>query len=87
MRHHTSPERFGLKQIAINGLSPAQEPKAAELAAVRAYAKAHGVATIYAETLVSPAIERRPLPVRPVEDGHPRPDRRPNRHLGWHGLL
>jgi zinc transport system substrate-binding protein len=49
-------ERFGLKQIAINGISPDQEPKAGELAAVSTYAKAHGVTTIYAETLVSPAI-------------------------------
>jgi zinc transport system substrate-binding protein len=49
-------ERFGLRQIAINGLSPGQEPKAAELAAVSAYAKARGVTTIYAETLASPAI-------------------------------
>jgi zinc transport system substrate-binding protein len=49
-------QRFGLKQIAINGLSPDQEPKPADLAAVSAYAKAHGVTTIYAETLVSPAI-------------------------------
>jgi zinc transport system substrate-binding protein len=49
-------ERFGLNQIAINGLSPDQEPQAAELAAVSTYAKTHGVTTIYAETLVSPAI-------------------------------
>lgn len=49
-------QRFGMTQIAINGLSPDQEPKAADLAAVSAYAKAHGVTTIYAETLVSPAI-------------------------------
>ena len=49
-------ERFGMLQIAINGLSPDQEPKPAELAAVATYAKAHGVTTIYAETLVSPAI-------------------------------
>ena len=49
-------QRFGLKQIAINGLSPDQEPNAAELAAVSTYAKAHGVTTVYAETLVSPAI-------------------------------
>jgi zinc transport system substrate-binding protein len=49
-------QRFGLKQIAINGLSPDQEPKAADLAAVSTYARAHGVTTIYAETLVSPAI-------------------------------
>ena len=49
-------QRFALKQIAINGLSPDQEPKAADLAAVSSYARAHGVTTIYAETLVSPAI-------------------------------
>jgi zinc transport system substrate-binding protein len=48
--------RFGMKQIAINGISPEQEPKAAALAAVSTFAKAHGVTTIYAETLVSPAI-------------------------------
>jgi zinc transport system substrate-binding protein len=45
-----------MRQIAINGLSPDQEPKAAELAAVSTFARAHGVTTIYAETLVSPAI-------------------------------
>jgi len=49
-------QRIGMRQIAINGLSPAQEPNAADLAAVSRYAKAHGVTTIYAETLVSPAI-------------------------------
>jgi zinc transport system substrate-binding protein len=49
-------QRFGMKQIAINGISPDQEPKAAELAAVSTYARANGVTTIYAETLVSPAI-------------------------------
>ena len=49
-------QRFGMKQIAINGLSPEQEPNATEIAAVSSYAKAHGVTTVYAETLVSPAI-------------------------------
>ena len=49
-------ERFGMKQIAINGLSPDQEPRASENAAVSTYARAHGVTTVYAETLVSPAI-------------------------------
>jgi zinc transport system substrate-binding protein len=48
--------RFGMKQMAINGISPEQEPKAAALAAVSTYARANGVTTIYAETLVSPAI-------------------------------
>jgi zinc transport system substrate-binding protein len=49
-------KRFRMVQIAINGLNPDQEPNAAELAAVSTYARAHGVTTIYAETLVSPAI-------------------------------
>jgi len=49
-------ERYGMVQIAINGLSPSQEPKPADLAVVSSYARAHGVTTIYAETLVSPAI-------------------------------
>jgi zinc transport system substrate-binding protein len=49
-------QRFGMKQIAINGISPDQEPKASELAAVSTYARANGVTTIYAETLVNPAI-------------------------------
>jgi zinc transport system substrate-binding protein len=48
--------RFDLRQIAINGLSPGSEPSAGALATVSVYAKAHGVTTIYAETLVSPAI-------------------------------
>jgi zinc transport system substrate-binding protein len=51
-------DRFDMKQISISGLSPDQEPKAAELAAVSRYAKVNGVTTIYAETLVSPAIAR-----------------------------
>ena len=49
-------ERFGFTQVAINSLSPHQEPSAAQLVAVSTYAKAHEVTTIYAETLVSPAI-------------------------------
>ncbi len=51
-------KRFGMSQVAINGLSPDQEPKATDLAAVSTYARAHGVTTIYAETLVSPAIAK-----------------------------
>jgi zinc transport system substrate-binding protein len=45
-----------MRQIAINGISPDQEPKAGALAAVSTYVKAHGVTTVYAETLASPAI-------------------------------
>ncbi len=49
-------QRFGMKQVAIRGISPEQEPNAAEIAQVSTYAKTHGVTTIYAETLASPAI-------------------------------
>jgi zinc transport system substrate-binding protein len=49
-------QRFGMKQVAINGISPGQEPDSAEIAAVSTFAKANGVTTVYAETLASPAI-------------------------------
>jgi zinc transport system substrate-binding protein len=49
-------QRFGMKQIAINGINPDQEPNAAEIAAVSTSAKANGVTTVYAEPLASPAI-------------------------------
>ena len=49
-------QRFGMRQVAINGISPDQEPNATELAAVSNYARAHGVTTVYTETLASPAI-------------------------------
>ena len=49
-------QRFGMHQSAINGISPDQEPNAAEIAAMTRYVRTHGVTTIYAETLASPAI-------------------------------
>jgi zinc transport system substrate-binding protein len=49
-------QRFGMRQIAINGINPDQEPNAAEIAAVSTSAKANGVTTVYAEPLASPAI-------------------------------
>jgi zinc transport system substrate-binding protein len=49
-------QRFGMRQVAINGLSPGQEPNAADIAVVSGYARANGVKTIYSETLASPAI-------------------------------
>jgi zinc transport system substrate-binding protein len=48
-------ERYGLTQVAIAGLSPDVEPSGAQLAEVADFVKAHGVTTIYAETLVEPA--------------------------------
>jgi len=48
--------RYGMTQVGITGLSPEAEPEAATLARVATYVKEHHVSTIYAETLVSPAI-------------------------------
>jgi zinc transport system substrate-binding protein len=51
-------ERYGLSQVAITGLTPEEEPSAARLAEVAAYAKQNGVQVIFFETLVSPKIAR-----------------------------
>ena len=42
--------------MGITGLSPDAEPEPAKLAEVATYVRAHHVSTVYAETLVSPAI-------------------------------
>ena len=49
-------EQYGLTQIGISGLTPDAEPSPARIAAVQEEAKAHGVTTIFYETLVSPAV-------------------------------
>ena len=48
--------RYGLEQIAISGLSPEAEPSPGRIAEVIDLARAHGVTTIFFETLVSPDI-------------------------------
>jgi zinc transport system substrate-binding protein len=50
--------RYGLKQIGITGLTPEDEPKPSDLAAVADFVRKHAVRTIYYETLVSPVIAR-----------------------------
>ncbi len=47
---------YGLTQVPISGLSPEQEPTAAQMAKVVDFAKQHNVKTIFFETLVSPKI-------------------------------
>ncbi|WP_322904252.1 metal ABC transporter substrate-binding protein [Paenibacillus campi] len=47
---------YGLTQVPITGLSPEQEPTAAQMAKVVDFAKQHHVKTIFFETLVSPQI-------------------------------
>lgn len=49
-------ERYGLKQVAISGVSPEEEPTPQRLAEVATQARAHGATTIYFETLVSPKV-------------------------------
>lgn len=48
--------RYGFTQAAISGLSPESEPDPQRLAKVADYAKKNHVETIYAETLISPAV-------------------------------
>jgi zinc transport system substrate-binding protein len=49
-------EQYALTQIGISGLTPDAEPSPARIAAVQEEARAHGVTTIFYETLVSPAV-------------------------------
>jgi len=50
--------RYGMRQVGITGLSPDTEPDPGELARTAAFVREHRVATIYYETLVSPAVAR-----------------------------
>lgn len=49
-------QRYGLRQIAISGLSPEAEPSPRRLEEVARFAREHGVSTIFFETLVSPRV-------------------------------
>lgn len=49
-------ERYGLSQIGISGLSPDEEASPARIAQIQQEAAAHGITTIFFETLVSPAV-------------------------------
>jgi zinc transport system substrate-binding protein len=49
-------QRFDLRQVAINALSPEQEPNASEIAKVSTCTKANSVTTLHAQTLTRPAI-------------------------------
>jgi zinc transport system substrate-binding protein len=49
-------ERYGLRQIAVSGLSPEAEPSPQRLADVARQARTHGVTTVFFETLVSPKV-------------------------------
>ncbi|KWX86403.1 hypothetical protein AMQ83_19135 [Paenibacillus riograndensis] len=49
-------KEYGLTQVPIAGLSPEQEPSAAQMAKIVEFAKAHKVKTIFFETLVSSGV-------------------------------
>ncbi|MNI58810.1 High-affinity zinc uptake system binding-protein ZnuA precursor [compost metagenome] len=49
-------KEYGLTQVPIAGLSPEQEPSAAQMASVVEFAKEHDVKTIFFETLVSSSV-------------------------------
>jgi zinc transport system substrate-binding protein len=48
--------RYGMSQVGITGLTPDAEPSPTALAKVTKLVRDHGVRTIYAETLASPAV-------------------------------
>ncbi|MFJ6214655.1 metal ABC transporter substrate-binding protein [Streptomyces sp. NPDC092296] len=49
-------DRYGITQVAINGVDPEAEPSPARLAEIQRQARAHGVTTIFFETLTSPKL-------------------------------
>ena len=49
-------ERYGLEVIGISGLSPSQEPSAAQQAEIADLVRERGITTVYTETLVDPAV-------------------------------
>ena len=49
-------EAFELHQVGISGLAPDEEPAPSALTDATEFVRAHGVRTIYFETLVSPAV-------------------------------
>lgn len=51
-------KRYGLKQIAISGLSPSDEPSAKELENVIKLVKEHQLKAIFFETLVDPKVAK-----------------------------
>jgi zinc transport system substrate-binding protein len=48
--------RYGLRQVAITGLSPESEPNPARLAEIEEIVRREGVTTIFTEELVSPEV-------------------------------
>jgi zinc transport system substrate-binding protein len=49
-------QRYGLRQVSVEGLSPEAEPEPRQLARVIARVRASGATTVYAEPLASPRV-------------------------------
>ena len=49
-------QRYGLTQVSVSGITPDVEPTATAMAAIVTTIREHHVRTVYAETLVSPAL-------------------------------
>ncbi len=49
-------QRYGLTEIGISGINPDAEPSPARIAEIHEEARAHGITTIFFETLTSPAV-------------------------------
>ena len=50
--------RYGLNQVAVEGLSPDAEPAPRDLARVARLVREHGATTVFSETLASPRVAR-----------------------------
>ncbi len=48
--------RYGLTQLSVSGISPDVEPTAAQMSSIVSLIRSRHVSTVYAETLVSPAL-------------------------------
>ncbi|MCD0482667.1 metal ABC transporter substrate-binding protein [Streptacidiphilus sp. ASG 303] len=49
-------DRYGIRQVAVSGVDPESEPSPARLAAIQRQARAHGVTTVFFETLSNPKL-------------------------------
>jgi len=49
-------QRYGLTQVSVSGISPDVEPTASQMSDIVSLVRSHKVTTVYAETLVSPAL-------------------------------
>ncbi len=71
-------ERYGLRQVAVTGISPEAEPTPADLQRVIDTVRQSGATTIFTEPLVSRALGRHRRPRDRLKRRYPQPDRGPD---------